>query len=53
MPNNYRSIDKDLSNYYKAINETMPDHLIYGPSINDKKYYKAQSLYSDNVKIEK
>ena len=53
MPNNYRSIDKDLSNYYKAINKTMPDHLIYGPSINDKKYYKAQSLYSDNVKIGK
>ena len=53
MPNNYRSIDKDLLNYYKAINKTMPDHLIYGPSINDKKYYKAQSLYSDNVKIGK
>ena len=51
VPDNYRIIDTDLSNYYKTINEKKPDHLIYGPSINDKKYATAQSLFSDNIKI--
>ena len=53
MPENYRTIDADLSKYYKAINGTKPDHLIYGPSIVGKEYAKAQSLYSDNIKIGK
>ena len=51
VPENYRTIDTDLLKYYKAKNETKPDHLIYGPSINDKKYSKAQSLYSENIKL--
>ena len=49
----YRKIDTDLINYYKAINETMPDHLIYGPSINGKEYAKSQSLFSDTIKLGK
>ena len=52
VPENYRIIDTDLLKYYKAINETKPPHLIYGPSINDKKYSTAQSLFSDNIKID-
>ena len=51
FPENYRTIDTDLSNYYKAIDGTKPEHLIYGPSINGKEYAKAQSFYSDNIKI--
>ena len=35
-PENYRIIYTDLMKYYKAKNETMPNHLIYGPSINGK-----------------
>ena len=50
-PENYRIIDTDLSNYYKAKEEKKPDHLIYGPSINGKEYAKDQSLYSDNIKL--
>ena len=53
IPENYRIIDTDLAKYYKAINNSKPDHLIYGPSINGKEYAKDQSLYSDNIKIGK
>ena len=53
IPENYRTIDTDLANYYKAINTSKPDHLIYGPSINGKEYAKNQSLFSDNIKIGK
>ena len=50
-PDNYRMIDSDLKKYYQAINETMPNHLVYGPSINGEEYSKNQSLYSDNIKL--
>jgi hypothetical protein len=49
---NYRIIDKDLSNYYKSINKSKPDHLIYGPSIHGQEYEKAQTLYSDKIKLD-
>ena len=52
-PENYRFIDTDLKKYYSAINKEMPNHLIYGPSINGKEYAKSQSLYSDTIKIGK
>ena len=48
---NYRTIDTELSKYYKEINQKKPDHLVYGPSINGKEYAKAQSLYSDEIKL--
>ena len=46
-------IDSDLKKYYQAINETMPNHLVYGPLINGEEYSKNQSLYSDNIKLGK
>ena len=49
----YRHIDTDLINYYKEVNETMPNHYIYGPSINGKDYAKNQSLFSDTIKLGK
>ena len=52
-PDNYRMIDSDLKKYYQAINKTMPNHLVYGPSINGEEYSKNQSLYSDNIKLGK
>ena len=52
-PENYRTIDTDLKKYYEAINEEMPNHLIYGPSINGMEYAKKQSLYSDTIKLGK
>ena len=50
---NYRIIDTDLKKYYDAVGEEMPNHLIYGPSINGKEYAKKQSLYSDTIKLGK
>ena len=50
---NYRIIDSDLKKYYQAVNETQPEHLIYGPSINGREYAQEQSLFSDTIKLGK
>ena len=52
-PENYRIIDTDLKKYYQAINETQPEHLVYGPSINGKEYAQEQTVFSDTIKLGK
>lgn len=52
-PENYRIIDTDLKKYYQAVNETQPEHLVYGPSINGKEYAQEQTLFSDTIKLGK